>query len=264
MALQGNTGKDHPASRKLAPEGVDEAAFEQAMLERWPRLGPTGVALRLGITALVFFTTWRAIQYRGASALSLLLPMLAELLVAIVAGVLLAIFVVRDVDFRRQVWRGLRPWMLIAVGVLMWEAWQGHASGEGFAARMGIVWNWIHGFAVGSGLRWSMLIAALGFAGGVLNDIAAYRRNGPPFVYLGSLNLGLRTFLMMMFGFWLACIALTFEFSRRQSAEGMWFALLLAELLALWMPVVAQAKIRAARGNTRGSGKTPRSAARTH
>lgn len=263
MALQGTTGKDHPDSLKPAAEGVDEAAFEQAMLERWPRLAPTGVALRLGITALVFFTTWRAIQYRGATALSLLLPMLAEFVVAILAGVLLAIFVVPDVDFRRQVWSGMRSCVLIAVGVLMWKTWQGHASGEGFAARMVIAWNQICEFAVGSGLRLSMLIAALGFAGGVLNDIVAYRRNGPPFVYLGSLNLGLRTFLILTFGFWLACIALAFQFSRRQSAEGMWIALLLAELLALWLPTAVQAKIRAARGNTRGRGKAHPSAAST-
>lgn len=263
MVRHGNTGKNHSSSLNLAPNGLDEAAFEQAMLERWPRLAPTGIALRLGITALLFFSTWRAIQYRGATALSLLLPMVAELMVAILAGVLLAIFVVRDMDFRRQVWSGLRPWALVVVGVLIWQAWQGHHSGDGFAARMDLAWNQIYGFAVSSGLRWSMLIAALGFGGGVLNDIAAYRRNGPPFVYLGSLNFGLRALLMLMFGFWLASIAFAFDFSRRQNADAMWIALLLAELLALWLPAAVQAKMRAARENQRGPGKVPPSVVRS-
>lgn len=259
MARLENKHEDLVPPLNIAPEAMDEAAFELAMLNRWPRLNPTGVAIRLAITALVFYATWRAIEYRGATALSLLLPMAAEVVVAIAAGLLLAIFVVRDADFRRQVWSGVRPWILIVGGVLIWEAYHGDVNGNGFVAQLDIIWGQVSAFVVGSGLRWSMLVAALGFGGGVLNDIVAYRRNGPPFVYLGSLNFGLRTLIMLVFGFWLTCIVLMGDFTRRQSAQGMWLALLLTELLALWLPNVVQNKIRTARGTQRGRGKEPAS-----
>lgn len=240
--------QDEP--RRYAPEGTDEAAFEQAMLTRWPRLSPSGVAIRFGITALVFYNTWHAIQYRGATAMSLLLPMAAEVPVAVAAGFLLAIFVVRDEDFRRQVWSSVRPWSMIVAGFLIWEAYQGQLNGRAFTVQLGLVWDQAAAFMIGSGLVWAMLAAALGFGGGVINDIIAYKRNGPPFVYLGSLNFGLRTLLMLVFGFWLTCIVFAFDFTRRQSAEGMWVALLLAELLALWLPHIVQDRIRAARRGT--------------
>lgn len=248
MARSANNPSAKLPALKVAPSNVDEAAFEQAMLERWPRLGASGIILRLATTALVFFSTWRAIHYFGATALSLLLPMAAELLVAVATGLLLAVFVVRDGDFRRQVWKGMRTWIIVAVAFLVWQYYQSTINGRSFGVQLSQVWLATRAFLLNSGFLQAMVMAALGFCAGVVNDVGAYRRNGPPFVYLTSLNFGLRTFLMFVFG-WVLFLMTVFivDFNRRKIAEAMWLALLLTELLALWLPTVVQNKIRAAR-----------------
>lgn len=235
------------APAQVAANHADEA-FKRAMLERLPRLTLPGVALRLITTALVFYSTWQAIHSYGATAPSLLLPMAAEVLAAIASGVVLAGFVLRDQRFTRQVWSGLRNWIVVAIGFLIWQCYQGAASHDGFGAQLRQTWLATRAFILDSGFLRAMLLAAAGYCAGVVNDVAAYRRNGPPFIYLSSLNFGLRTFLMLLLG-WILFLVATFGrgITRLQIAEAMWVALLLAELFALWVPHVVQNRILAAR-----------------
>lgn len=249
MARSTKNQETESAASRLAPKS-DTEAFELAMLERWPPLSVSGVGLRLATTALVFYSTWRAIHDSGATALALLLPMVAEILAAIVCGFVLAVFIVREHGFTRQVWGGIRTWVIIAFGFLAWQYYQGSVTHNGFGAQLHQAWLATRGFVLESGFLQAMLMAAIGFCAGVVNDVAAYRRNGPPFIYLSSLNFGLRTFLMLILG-WILLLMIFFarDFTRRQSAEAMWFALLLAEFFALWLPHVVQNKIRAARAS---------------
>ncbi|HJU38401.1 MAG TPA: hypothetical protein VJ724_02435, partial [Tahibacter sp.] len=64
------------AARSADPEG--DAAFEAAMLERWPRPEPVSLALRVASLAAVFGLMAWAIAQRGATAGALLLPMAGE------------------------------------------------------------------------------------------------------------------------------------------------------------------------------------------
>jgi len=106
----------------------------------------------------------------------------------------------------------------------------------------------VRAFILGSGFLGAMLMAAFGYCAGVVNDVRAYRRKGPPFVYLSSLNFALRTMLMFVCGWVLLLSGIFFSrANRRQLAEAMWLALLCTELLALWLPQVVQNRIAAAR-----------------
>src|SRR5512140_2021229 len=106
--------------------------------------------------------------------------MVAEILAAIVCGFVLAGFIVRERGFTRQVWSGLRTWVIVACGFLAWQYYQGSVTQNGLGTQLNQAWLATRGFVLESGFLQAMLMAAIGFCAGVVNDVAAYRRNGPP------------------------------------------------------------------------------------
>jgi hypothetical protein len=232
-------------SRRKSPQPstdpAGDAAFEAAMLERWPRPEPLPLALRGVTLAFVFGFMGYAIMYRGATAGALLLPMAGEVAAGFLVSVLLAIFVVREEKFRREVTASLKFWGVV---VALWFAWSWYQADRGELAIGDQVWRMAvaaFDYVRRNGMHWPMLAAALGLVAATASDVAAYRRKGPPFVYLGSLTLGLRLFVLIIAGFGFLVAA---DWSRRDRAFLMWGVLLVGELFALWAPFAAQQKIR--------------------
>jgi hypothetical protein len=219
---------------------VGDAAFEQAMLERFPKPEPVSIALRVAGLAIVFGLLWHAIHARGARAGALLLPLAAEVVTGMLIGVVLAVFVVREKKFRAEARRAVVFWSVVLALFALWTWYRADNGGVSFAGVLRTGWADAVDYVRTQGMHWPMLVAALGLVAATAGDVAAYRRNGPPFVYLGSLSLGLRLFVLIFVG--MGFLA-TVDWSRRQRAELMWLVLLAAELLAMWLPWVVQKKI---------------------
>lgn len=229
------------SARPPSNDPVGDAAFEAAMLERWPRPEPVSLGLRVASLAFVFGLTWYAIHYRGATAGALLLPMAGEIVAGMLIGLVLAATVVRDEKFRKEAFGALRFWAIVAVVFLAWSWFRADRAQLGLDRQLLLHVGTIVDYVRMQGMFWPMLAAGIGLVAATAGDVAAYRRKGPPFVYLGSLSLGLRLFVLIFaaFGFIVAI-----DWTRRQRAELMWCVLLVGEVFALWAPYAVQKKIR--------------------
>ena len=227
------------AARSADPEG--DAAFEAAMLERWPRPEPVALALRVASLAAVFGLMAWAIAYRGATAGALLLPMAGEIVAGFVVALVLALVVVREAKFRRETLSSLTFWGVVFAGWLAWTGFEANRAhvplDRHLAQTFGAAVDYVRVY----GMHWPMLAAAIGLVVGTAGDVTAYRRKGPPFVFLGSLNLGLRMFVLMIAGMG---FLVTIDWSRRERAYLMLLVLAAGEAFALWAPFLVQKKIR--------------------
>lgn len=226
--------------RAAAPGSPSDGAFEDAMIERYPKPEPWSMALRLVSLALVFGLTWYAIRYRGATAGALLLPIAGELVAGTAIAVALALFVVREAAYRREVFNSLRFWLFVLVVFALWTWFRAGRDGVTVAMQWARIANDVFDYIARQGMLWPMLAAGAGLVMATAGDVSAYRRKGPPFVHLGSLNLGLRLFVLIVVGMGLL---VTVDMSRRQRAEVMWLVLLAGELFALWAPWAVQKRI---------------------
>jgi hypothetical protein len=221
-----------------------DAAFEEGMLERVPPPNVLSIGLRAAGLVFVFGLSWRAIHFRGATAGSLLLPIAAELVAGAVIGIALGLVVVREREYRRQVVSSLWFWCVLIAVAFAWQWYTADHAGIVLQEQLGRALGDWRAYVVGHGMHWPMLAAVVSLVFATFSDVAAYRRRGPPFVYLASLNLGLRLMVVFVLCFWLM---FAFDSNRRQRAEVMWFVLLAAEIFATWAPWAVQKKIRAQR-----------------
>lgn len=210
------------------------------MLERFPKPEPLSIALRVAGLAFMFGLMWHAIHARGARAGALLLPMAAEVVAGMAIGVVLAIFVVREAKFREEARRALVFWGIALSLFALWTWYRADTGGVSFGGALHTWWNDAVGYVRVQGMHWPMLVAAVSLVAATAGDVAAYRRKGPPFVYLGSLSLGLRLFVLIVVGMG---FLVTVEWSRRERAELLWLVLLVGEAFALWAPWAVQKKI---------------------
>ena len=228
--------------RPPSNDPVGDAAFEQAMLERWPKPDLASLALRLVGLALVFGLTWRAIHHRGATAGALLLPMAGEILAGVLICIVLAMTVVRDARFRKEVKDSVRFWSFLLVVLLAWLWYRADHAQIAFGEQLALTARTTLDYIRVQGMLWPMLAAAVALVAATAGDVAAYRRKGPPFVFLGSLGLGLRVFVLIIVGMG---FLMTADWSRRERAQLMWLVLLAGEVVALWGPLAVQKAIRA-------------------
>jgi hypothetical protein len=229
------------SARPVSNDPVGDAAFEAAMLERWPKPDPLSIGLRVATLVAVFGFTWHAIHHRGATAGALLLPMAGEIAAGVLIGFALAATVVRDAQFRKEVVSGVRFWVIVAIVFLAWSWFRADRAQIGLDRQLMLTVSTIADYVRVQGMLWPMLAAGVGLVAATAGDVAAYRRKGPPFVFLGSLSLGLRLFVLIVAGFGFLVAA---DASRRNRAELMWCVLLAGEAFALWAPYVVQKKIR--------------------
>jgi hypothetical protein len=249
---------DESSRPRRHAKGELDAATERAFLERVPRLTPLRALLRIAAIATVAIITWRAIHYRGATAGALLLPFATEIVIAVLIAPLLAL-VVREAEFRRETLGPLLGWLGVLVVVLIWQAAVADRNHVTFAAQLRGHADTLFVFARDHGMLWAMAAAGVGFLAAVVPDLIAYRKNGPPFVYIGSLNLGLRLFAMIVLGFWLMW---AFDSNRRQRAEVLWFMLLAAEIFAMAIPWAVQRKLAQEKAQKGARKSTPVNALR--
>jgi hypothetical protein len=214
--------------------------FERAILERLPPPNIVSVGLRLVGTAALFAITWRAIHIDGATALSLLLPLASEIAVAIILGFSLGV-IVRDPKFRRELIPGAIFWSIVVVALLAWQFQQAQQGSRTFGEQLVLGGQSLIQYILANGMHWAMLAAASGLIAASVSDVADFKKRGPPFVYLATLGLGLRIFVMIVLGFWLF---LAFDSNRRQRAELVWGILLFAELVATGLPWLVQKQMR--------------------
>jgi hypothetical protein len=214
------------ARHLLACEGGEVTRFEFAM--------------RLISAVAVAILTARAIVVGHATAWHLALPMVAQWL-ALVLAVPFIYLAVRHPDLRNDAIFYVRLWAVLAATFAVVIAVRGWLDARPFHAQLaadaGLVWHWI----ADAHMRWPIAIAFVA----QLVDLSGHVRNlhvhGPPFSGI-SLGCGMRA-VVLMFG----CALLPWIIGGGSNmAWVLWWMLLIAELLTLWMLVDLQHKLRAA------------------
>jgi hypothetical protein len=196
------------------------------------------VALQLASTAIVAALTARALSWGNATVWHLALPMFAQYL-ALMAALPPTYLVVRHPGLRKDAVGALRLWFLFALVLAITVAVRSHQSQQAWQRQLAgdtsAVWRWI----ADAQMHWPMLAAAVS----TLAELPGRVRNlfvyGPPFVGVG-LGCAMRLVVILLF-----CAALPWAFgASTRMAWFLWFVIILSDLLALWMHLDIQHKLR--------------------
>lgn len=187
------------------------------------------LAFRLALIVIVAVFTARAIILGQATAWHLFLPMVGEYFVLLLSLPVIN-QIVNDKTLRQDTRRTI-PWLVAIVLVPgAWIAWQGFDQGNPWPtqARMEcshlIQWITVHE------MHWPIIGASVGMLLSLPGRVAAFHRNGPPFVGV-SIGCAMRLIIPLFGCFLLPLIAA----GKIPAVWLIWVILLLAELAALTM-----------------------------
>ena len=211
-------------------------------------LSPLQLAFHLiGVAAVAGTTAW-AISAGHATAWHLALPMVAQYLALLVALPLIYLFV-RHPDLRKDVVGALRLWAGIAVALAIATFVRSRIDGLPWQAQLSsdfqLAWTWI----TDAHMQWPILIALVAELAAIPGRVRNLYKFGPPFSGV-SLGCAMRFGVLM-----LGCALLPFLIGSGTSmAWTLWWMILVAEILTLWMLCDIQHQLRK---RSRGSIEPP-------
>jgi hypothetical protein len=201
-------------------------------------LSKVQVAVELvSVVAIAATTAW-AIAAGHATAWHLALPMVAQWL-ALVLAVPFIYLVVRHPELREHAAFYLRLWAGLAVTLALVTAVRAWLDARPFPAQLELdvrhAWRWI----ADAHMQWPILIAVVAQLVALQGHLRNLYVHGPPFSGI-SLGCGMRA-VVLMFG----CLLLPWIIGSGTSmAWTLWWMLLIAEILTLWMLLDIQHKVR--------------------
>jgi hypothetical protein len=220
------------ASRITVADARHILACEGGEMSGW------SLVFQLVMAALVAAALARAIEVGSATVWHLLLPMLAQY-VALMVALPPIYLVVRHPDLRKDTIGTIRLWIIIAAALAITVAgrawWHDTPWREQLDADARRLWRWI----ADAQMHWPILLAFLGSLAAVPGRVRNLFVHGPPFVGV-SLGCAMRIAVGIL-GF----IFIPFALSSEESAAwGLWWLIVIAELLALWMHWDLQQKVK--------------------
>ena len=201
-------------------------------------LSKAQVAVELvSVVAIAATTAW-AIAAGHATAWHLALPMVAQWL-ALVFAIPFIYLAIRHPDLRKdagfylRLWAGLAATLALATAVRAWLHSQPfHAQ---LADDVRLTWRWI----ADAHMQWPILIAFVVQLVALQGHVRNLYVHGPPFSGI-SVGCGMR-FVVLMFG----CLLLPWIIGGGSNmAWVLWWMILIAELLTLWMLLDIQHNLR--------------------
>jgi hypothetical protein len=180
-----------------------------------------------------------AIWVGKATVWHLALPMVGEYLVLLVA-VPITYLIVRHEAMKKDVIGGLCVLLALAAALAIGAAVRSYRSGmllaEQASADLQIAWRWV----VDHKIQWAIIAAAVLVLVDLPGRVGNLMKFGPPFYAVNS-GCGMRIAVLFL-GLFLVPVVLSA--SATQNAWILWTLLVVAEVLALWMHLDIQQRLR--------------------
>ncbi len=187
------------------------------------------LVFRLSLIGIVAAFTARAILLGQATAWHLFLPMAGEYLVLLLSLPVIN-QIVNDKTLRQDTRRSI-PWLVTLVLLpVFWIAWQAFDQGNPWPAQARMEWSNLIQWITTHEMHWPIIGASAGMLLSLPGRVAAFHRNGPPFVGV-SIGCAMRL-IIPLFGCFLAPLIAA---GKIPVVWLIWVILLLAELAALTM-----------------------------
>jgi hypothetical protein len=194
------------------------------------------IAVRVASAAAVVGFTARAIVVGGATVWHLTLPMLAQLVAVTLSIPVLYLATPhpsmwKDVRAALRMWSGIIVAAVIALAVRCWlrgTSWQ-----QQLVADSGVAWRWV----ADAHMQWPVLLAFVGELLAMPGRVRNVFRYGPPFVGV-SMGCAMQ-FVVLIFG-----VFVLPWFVEGNMAWFLWWMILIAEALTLWMHLDVQRQVR--------------------
>jgi hypothetical protein len=244
MPSEGNSPPDDKPISGLTVEDARRILHsEGGALSGWE------IASRIVSVAVISGLTARAIVVGDATVWHLALPMVAQFF-AIILSIPVLYAATGHTELRKDALQAVKVWaflVVVAAIALAGRSWYlGTPWREQLGHDVGAAWHWI----ADAEMQWPMLWAFVGELVAMPGRVREVFEFGPPFSSI-SLGCGMR-FVMLMFG-----VFVLPWFVESGMAWFLWWMILIAEVLTLWMHLDIQHKLRklAAQGGEASAGE---------
>ena len=226
---------DQTTSEKINPDLTVEDAAHILATDGW--ITPGEAVLDIVAAIAVAALTARAIVVGNATVWHLALPLLAQSFALLVSVPAIHI-VVQHPEMKKSAVGSVRTLAGIAVAIAITTLGRSLYYHAGFAAQLSTdaaaVWRWI----TRAEMHWPIALAFLTTLASVPGRVRGLFEHGPPFV---SVDLGCAMRIVVLM---LGCVVIPFAVhDARSMAWFLWTAILVADLLAVWMHLDLQREV---------------------